>query len=228
MLSFLSFSFSGFFSCDSGQFVEVKPLVCHKGTNLSAILFQPKLGTWPLTCSPCYQDQHPGQLRHGSVVLTTSPLNIDDTVSVLHSSLVHCLLKRQQTGTCLAGFNCTYIPVWWPVCIWWGMDRKWNKSQMLFSTQLFFLFPPLLLHSTLLPLSSFYWLSFLPPTTIVLSVLFLLYLMLTPTLLTLLSLLLALFSPLLSPSNALWDRRLLAIFTKSKVIRNCWKQEKNF
>lgn len=52
-----------------------------KTLNLNATLFQPKLGTWPLTCSPHCEDQHPGQLKHGSVVLTASPLNIDDTVT---------------------------------------------------------------------------------------------------------------------------------------------------
>lgn len=118
-------SFQSFLSLDSSLVIQVKfvqrvkPLVCHEGTNLSIALFQPKLGTWPLTCSPRCQDQHPGQLRHSSAALTASPLNIDDTVTVLFIVLgsFRLLLKKiiQQTGTCLAGFNCIYIPVWRPV-----------------------------------------------------------------------------------------------------------------
>lgn len=123
------------------------------------------------------------------------------------------------------------------MCSQRGMAEKWNKSQMLFPTPFLKFFS--LLHSTLLPLSSFLDLIF---TSLYFFVLFLssyLCLILIPTLvpsstssffsLTLCSspslLLSYFFFPL---QNALWCWRLLAIFTKNKVIRHCWKQEKKY
>lgn len=119
------------------------------------------------------------------------------------------------------------------------MAQKWNKSQMRFPTPFFKIFS--LLHSTLLPLSSCLDLIF---TSLYFFVLFLsayLYLILIPTLVPsstssflFFSLTLCSFPSLLSSyfffplQNALWCWRLLAIFTKNKVIRHCWKQEKKY
>lgn len=82
--------------------------------------------------------------------------------------------KRQRTMKCSAGFNSVSIPVWFGgLCV---VSEEWSKSGInpkhFFSTQflfLFLLFPPLLLHSTLLPLSSFSWpYLFTAPCSIVL------------------------------------------------------------
>lgn len=120
------------------------------------------------------------------------------------------------------------------------MTQKWNKSQTPFSTLLgFFLCPPLLHHSTLLPLFPglifftspysinpfpFLLLLFISSSCLLLPRLDYIFsccfdcMLLSSYLLSFL-----LFSPL---QNVLWYRRQPAIFTKSKVIRYCWKQEK--
>ena len=93
-----------------------------------------------MTCTPRCQDQHPGQLRQGSVVLTTSPLNIDDTVPV-----VFIVLHSFSAVTCLAAFT-VFASLFGGLCVV-SEEWKWNKSLFFFQT-----FPLCLLHSTLLPL----------------------------------------------------------------------------
>lgn len=181
-----------------------------------------------MTCTPRCQDQHPGQLRQGSVVLTTSPLNIDDTVSV-----VFIVLRSFSALTCLAAFT-VFTSLFGGLCVV-SDEWKWNKSLFIFLK----LFPPCLLHSTLLPLP---WphLFYLPLLNSPFPFLLLLLIScLSPQSCLLLDFIfssnfgfLLLSSPcsqLSSPlQNALWCRRLLALFTKNKVIWYCWKQEKKF
>lgn len=78
---------------------------------MHAVLYGPKLGSWPLTCWPRCQDQHPGQPEHSSAGLTACPLNMDDSVS--HSVLLFFTSEIRQ-------------------CFRWGpaVCFGWNGSQV--------------------------------------------------------------------------------------------------
>lgn len=66
---------------------------------------QPKPGTWPLTCSPCCQDKHPGRPRHGSVVWTKSPLNIGRVLCCSFLSQMSLLFPVFQTPSSVLIFS---------------------------------------------------------------------------------------------------------------------------
>lgn len=179
-----------------------------------------------MTCTPRCQDQHPGQLRQGSVVLTTSPLNIDDTVPV-----VFIVLHSFSAVTCLAAFT-VFASLFGGLCVV-SEEWKWNKS-LFFFPNFSSLPPPFHTPSSALTSSFFY----LPLLSIPLPFLLLLFIsclfsqscLLLDFIFSSNSGFLLLSSPcsqLFSPlRNALWCRRLLALFTKNKVIWYCWKQGK--
>lgn len=76
--------------------------------------------------------------------LATCPLNTVDTqFSVVSVSSKRVMFSRfqQYFHSCL---------VWRPVCSYWGMVQKWNKSQTLFSTAFFFSLPPPSFHTSCL------------------------------------------------------------------------------
>lgn len=97
-----------------------------------------------MTCTPRCQDQHPGQLRQGSVVLTTSPLNIDDTVPV-----VFIVLRSFSALTCLAAFT-VFTSLFGGLCVV-SEDWKWNKSLFFFFFFKLFLPASSIPHSFLCP-----------------------------------------------------------------------------